>query len=111
MIINTARGAVVHTADLLKFINNGIVGAYGADVFENERGIFFFDHSAKGIEDPMLKQLLAKKNVLITPHQAFATYEALENIAETTFYNILEWAAGATPENELTHRSAAIAYD
>jgi len=110
MIINTARGAVVHTGDLLKYLNNGIIGAYGADVYENERGIFFFDHSARGIDDTMLKQLLAKKNVLITPHQAFATYEALVNIAETTFYNILEWASGATPENELTHKASAIAY-
>ena len=110
MIINTARGAVVRTSDLLKYLNNGIIGAYGADVYENERGIFFFDHSAKGIEDTMLKHLLAKRNVLITPHQAFATYEALVNIAETTFYNILEWSAGTTPENELTHKSSAIAY-
>jgi D-lactate dehydrogenase len=110
MIINTARGAVVNTKDLLKYLDNGIIGAYGADVYENERGIFFFDHSARGIGDEMLSRLLAKKNVLITPHQAFATYEALVNIAETTFYNILEWAAGATPENELTHKSEAIAF-
>jgi D-lactate dehydrogenase len=110
MIINTARGAVVDTVDLLKYLNNGIIGAYGADVYENERGIFFFDHSAKGIEDTMLKQLLSKRNVLITPHQGFATYEALVNIADTTFYNILEWASGATPENELTHKAAGLTY-
>ena len=58
----------------------------------------------------MLKQLLSRRNVLITPHQGFATYEALVNIAETTFYNILEWAAGATPENELTHKAVGLTY-
>jgi len=110
MIINTARGAVVDTEALLKYLNSGIIGSYGADVYEKERGIFFFDHSAMGIEDKVLKQLLAKKNVLITPHQAFATYEALANIADTTFYNILEWAAGATPDNELNQKSSVITY-
>jgi D-lactate dehydrogenase len=110
MIINTARGAVVNTASLLKYLKNGIIGAYGADVYENERGIFFYDHSAKDIDDELLKQLLSQKNVLITPHQGFATYEALVNIAETTFYNIVEWASGATPENELTHKAVGLTY-
>jgi D-lactate dehydrogenase len=110
MIINTARGAVVDTVDLVKYLNIGIIGAYGADVYENERGLFFFDHSAKGVNDNMLKDLLARKNVMITPHQAFATYEALVNIAETTFYNILEWAAGAIPDNQLNRKSSVITY-
>ena len=110
MIINTARGGVVHTGDLLKYLDKGIIGAYGADVYENERGIFFFDHSDKGIQDKMLKELLQKKNVLITPHQAFATSEALASIADITFYNILEWAAGATPENELNQKTSVITY-
>jgi D-lactate dehydrogenase len=110
MIINTARGGVVHTGDLLKYLDKGIIGAYGADVYENERGVFFFDHSAQGIQDKMLKQLLEKRNVLITPHQAFATSEALADIAEITFYNILEWAAGATPENELNQKTSVITY-
>jgi D-lactate dehydrogenase len=110
MIINTARGAVVDTGDLLKYLDKGIIGSYGADVYENERGIFFVDHSAKGIQDKTLKQLLAKKNVLITPHQGFATYEALVNIADITFYNILEWAAGATPDNELNQKTSVITY-
>lgn len=110
MIINTARGAVVNTRDLLKYLDKGIIGAYGADVYENERGIFFFDHSAQGIQDSLLKDLLSRKNVLITPHQAFATYEALVNIADTTFYNIVEWAAGALPDNELNRKHSVITY-
>jgi D-lactate dehydrogenase len=47
-------------------------------------------------------KLLSMDNVLVTPHQGFATREALTNIADTTFYNILEWQAGLSPENELT---------
>lgn len=110
IIINTARGGVIHTADLLKYLDKGIIGGYAADVYEYEKGLFFFDHSKKGIQDKMLKQLLQNTNVIITPHQAFATSEALENIAEITFYNILEWAAGATPDNELNQKTSVITY-
>lgn len=102
MIINTARGLIVKTEDLLPYLDNGIVKGYGMDVYENERGIFFFDHSGETLQDPMLEKLLSMKNVLVTPHQGFATYEALSNIADTTFYNILEWKEGLRPENELT---------
>jgi D-lactate dehydrogenase len=110
MIINTARGAVIDTKDLLKYLDKGIIGSYGADVYENERGIFFYDHSKNGINDNMLAELLKRKNVIITPHQAFATYEALVNIAETTFYNILEWAEGAVPDNEINKKTSVITY-
>ncbi|MBL7696891.1 MAG: 2-hydroxyacid dehydrogenase [Chitinophagaceae bacterium] len=103
IIINTARGGVVNTSDLITYLRNGIIAAYGMDVYEKEKGIFFFDHSLKGIADPMLKELLSMKNVLVTPHQAFATREALMNIATTTFSTILTWSAGVRPDNELTH--------
>jgi D-lactate dehydrogenase len=42
------------------------------------------------------------KNVLVTPHQAFATNEALNNIAETTFLNINSWQKGMRC-NDLTY--------
>ncbi len=88
MLINTGRGACVNTVDVIEGLENGQIGYYGADVYENERGLFFCDLSGKEMKDDMLKKLLAMPNVLITPHQAFATVQALTNIADTTFYNI-----------------------
>jgi D-lactate dehydrogenase len=108
MIINTSRGAVVKTDDLITFLENGIIGACGLDVYEYEKGIFFYDHSRERLDDKMLLKLLSMKNVLVTSHQAFATYEALTNIAETTFYNLQEWNAGLITENELTTSSNLI---
>jgi D-lactate dehydrogenase len=110
LIINTARGGIVNTTDLLEYLKNGIIGGYGMDVYENERGTFFFDHSTDGISDPILGELLTMKNVLVTPHQAFATREALTNICETTFSTILTWSAFVRPNKELTHESPAITY-
>jgi D-lactate dehydrogenase len=102
MIINTGRGGVIKTEDLIDYLKNGQVGSCGLDVYENEKGIFFFDHSAKNLDDAMLAQLLSFPNVLLTPHQAFATNEALEGIAAITFDNISAWAEDRICENELT---------
>ena len=100
MLINTARGAVVNTPELIRFLDNGTVRYYGMDVYEKEKGLFFYDHSGVPINDPVLERLLSMPNVLISPHQAFATHEALTNIAHTTFYNISCWLAGKKTENE-----------
>ena len=103
MIINTARGAVVKSEDIIANLENGHIGYYGMDVYENEKGVFFFDHSGKDLNDPLLEKLLSFTNVLVTPHQAFATVEALNNIAVTSFLNIDYWKNGARSGNELTH--------
>lgn len=101
ILINTARGGIVHTKDLIKALENKRIGGYCTDVYEKERGLFFKDHSKDGIKDEQLKKLLSLPNVLLTPHQAFVTREALENIANITFDTINTWEAGKTPKNEL----------
>ena len=104
ILINTGRGACVNTADIIGGLENGNIGAYGADVYENEKGIFFYDHRGEELKDEMLIKLLSMQNVLITPHQAFATKEALTNIAVTTFHNIKCWIENRQSENQLTAR-------
>ena len=102
VIINTSRGKVVHTEHILNGLKSGKIGALGIDVYENERGIFFADHSHEIPNDDLLIKLNAMPNVLITGHQAFMTDEALTNIAETTIYNLDCWSKGRETENELT---------
>ncbi|MGB3150907.1 MAG: NAD(P)-dependent oxidoreductase, partial [Maribacter sp.] len=101
ILINTARGAIVETDALIKLLENKLLGGYCTDVYEKERGVFFKDNSKNGIKDERLKKLLSFSNVLLTPHQAFVTKEALSNIAEITFKNIDCWAEGKTCKNEL----------
>jgi D-lactate dehydrogenase len=101
MLINTSRGACIHTEDVLRSLENGHIGYFGTDVYEKERGLFFYDWSGREIQDEILKRLLALPNVLITPHQAFATREALTNIMQTTFSAISSWANGRHADNEL----------
>lgn len=104
-LINTSRGACVKTVDLIEALESGKLGAYGADVYENEQGLFFHDFSDKIFEDPLLDKLLSFSNVLLTPHQAFATKETLNSMAATTFQNITRWKMDEPSENELFKRS------
>ena len=101
ILINTARGAIVETDALIKSIENKHLGGYCTDVYEKEKGIFFKDNSKNGIKDERLKKLLSFSNVLLTPHQAFVTKEALVSIAKITFENMDCWAEGKTSNNEL----------
>ena len=104
-LVNTARGGIVKTDDLIEALQKGILGGYATDVYEGERGIFFKDNSKRGIDDQKLKDLIAMPNVLLTPHQAFATKEALERIAETTIYNLDCWEEGRSCKNELGYET------
>lgn len=103
IIINTARGAVLNTEHVIKGLKNNRIGALGIDVYENEKGLFFQDHSYDFPNDDILIKLNAIPNVLITGHHAFLTDEALTNIAETTIYNLDCWNEKKETENELTN--------
>jgi D-lactate dehydrogenase len=102
VLINTARGGIIDTEALLAALESGQVGAAGLDVYEHEKGIFFRNLSNTPVTDPLLLKLLSLDNVFITPHQGFATKEALTNIAATTCHNIACWEMGIQCINELT---------
>ena len=106
MLINTSHGGCVNTADVVEGLENGHIGYYGADAYENERGVFFYDHSGKELKDDILKKLLIMPNVIITPINAIATQEALTNIAAVTYYNIDCWKNNQHSTNELTMQNS-----
>jgi D-lactate dehydrogenase len=99
--INTARGSLVNTEDLIEMIENKTIAAAGLDVYEKEKQIFFINHAHHEIEDHLYTILRSLPNVLITGHQAFLTEEALQGIAKTTIANLNAWAYNGISENEL----------
>lgn len=101
MLINTGRGALIHTREVINALKTGKIGYLGLDVYEEEAKLFFEDHSLEILQDDMISRLLSFKNVLITSHQGFLTDTALKNIAETTIYNIDCFANNAACANEL----------
>jgi D-lactate dehydrogenase len=88
MLINTSRGALVNTKDVVDALKKGHIGYFGMDVYEEEEHLFFEDHSEEILLDETIARLLTFRNVLITGHQAFLTREALQNIATTTINNL-----------------------
>ena len=82
IFINTARGPIVDSQALADALNAGKIRAAGIDVFEMEPPI------------PKDHPLVNAKNVLLAPHVAFATKEAMERRAEIVFENLYAWLDG-----------------
>ena len=101
MLINTSRGGLVNTKDVITGLKSGVIGYFGIDVYEEEAGLFFEDHSEGILQDDVIARLLSFRNVLITSHQAFLTQTALQNIADTTFYNLDCYARNEDCKNEI----------
>lgn len=100
-LINTGRGGLVNTQDLIQQLKTGHLGGAGLDVYEEEENIFFQDHSNEVLQDDVLARLLTFPNVIITSHQAFLTEEALHNIAVTTLSNISDFEKGKQLKNQV----------
>ncbi len=101
MIINTGRGKLINTHDLIHGLKSHKVGFAGLDVYEEESEYFFEDRSNRILDDDALARLLSFNNVIVTSHQAFFTEEALHNIAETTLQNIQDFADSKSLVNEV----------
>ena len=82
VLINTARGPVVDSQALADALNEGKIAGAAVDVFENEPPVAK-DHP-----------LLQAKNLIATPHVAFATKEALIKRAIINFDNVKYWMEG-----------------
>ena len=101
MIINTGRGLLINTNDLIEGLKEKKIAAAGLDVYEEEGEYFYEDKSDKIIDDDVLARLLSFNNVIVTSHQAFFTKEALHNIAETTLQNIEDFRCHRPLVNEV----------
>lgn len=101
MLINTSRGGLVHTKAVINALKSGKIKYLGLDVYEEEKGLFFESHAEDFLQDDIISRLMTFRNVLITSHQAFLTDTALQNIFETTLYNIDCWEQGRKSENLL----------
>lgn len=99
VLINTARGSIVETAALVKALNEGILAGVGLDVLEEETELKNMRQLIleSDLDDEDLRTVLSNHilidmdNVIITPHNAFNTKEALTRILNTTIENILSF--------------------
>lgn len=96
ILINTARGGVVETEAMVEGLRSGVIGGVGLDVLEEEGGVqdeisfMFSGHPGeKELRTVLANHILMElPNVVITPHNAFNTFEARQRIFRTTAQNI-----------------------
>jgi D-lactate dehydrogenase len=101
MLINTSRGGLINTQDVIEALKSGKLGSVGLDVYEQESKLFFKNLSEDVIQDDLISRLISFPNVLITSHQGFFTREAMQQIATTTFINADAFAGGSKLDNEV----------
>ena len=101
LIINTARGELIHTKDLIAGLKSGKVGGAALDVFEGESKIIYRDCSQKQIDNDSLMILKSMPNVQITPHQAFFTHQAVSDMVETSLKSLLEFSSTGEAMNSI----------
>ncbi len=99
ILVNTSRGALIKTNDLIEGIRMHKFAGVGLDVYEEETNNVFEDRSDEILEHSTTARLLSFPNVMITSHQGFFTREALDNIASTTLQNALDFTAGTPCPN------------
>jgi D-lactate dehydrogenase len=105
-LINTARGAIVETEALVEALKSGVLAGAALDVLEEEGDLtdevklLTSAHPNEGELKTVLAEhyLINHPRVIVTPHLAFNTQEAVERILNTTIENIQRFEAGA-PEN------------
>lgn len=101
LLVNTSRGALVKTDDLIEGIRMHKFSGVGLDVYEEETHNVFEDRSDEILEHSTTARLLSFPNVMITSHQGFFTKEALTAIAETTLQNAADFVEGKDTPNEV----------
>ncbi len=101
ILVNTSRGALVDTDELIEGIRLNKFLGVGLDVYEEETGNVYEDRSDEIMQHSVTARLLSFPNVMITSHQGFYTKEALEAIAETTLQNMVDAAAGVKNGNDV----------
>lgn len=101
ILVNTSRGALVKTDDLIEGIRMHKFAGVGLDVYEEETDNVFEDRSDEILKHSTTARLLSFPNVMITSHQGFFTREALQSIAQTTLQNAMNFLAGIYGPNDI----------
>lgn len=93
-IINMARGSLIDTDALIRGLESGKVGAAALDVIEKEGEIYYKDFKYAPAGHHQMAVLQSMPNVLMTPHTAFFTNEAVGDMIRYSIESCLNTAMG-----------------
>ncbi|WP_191363551.1 D-2-hydroxyacid dehydrogenase [Limosilactobacillus oris] len=101
-LVNASRGPVVVTADLVAALKDHQLAAAALDTFEGENEVVMTDRREKGLADvPLVEELHAMDNVILTPHIAFFTNLAVKNMVDFALEDVLLILAGKHSPHEV----------
>lgn len=103
MIINCARGTLIDTQALIRGLDTKKVGFAALDVLENENGLYFLNRMGEPLANHDLAILSSYPNVIVSPHTAFFTEEAVSNMIENSIRGLLGFETGEDNIFEVTH--------
>jgi len=110
LLVNTARGPIVDISAIRQGLKNNIFGGVALDTFEGEN---VWIHKENILNDTNLpstetfkqaieaQSLLRYDNVILTPHNAFNSYEARQRMIETTLFNIATFCKNGDCANRI----------
>ena len=101
ILVNTSRGALIKTDDLIAGIRSRKFFGIGLDVYEEETPNVFENREDDILESSITARLLSFPNVIVTSHQGFLTEEALEAISRTTLDNAMDFLNGSVNESNI----------
>lgn len=101
VLVNTSRGALVKTDDLIQGIRENRFFGVGLDVYEEEGNNVFENREDELLEHSVTARLLSFPNVIVTSHQGFLTKEALAAISQTTLQNAVDFEKGTISAGNL----------
>lgn len=101
LLINTSRGALISTEDLIKGIRRHKFSGVGLDVYEEEQENVFENREDDILNTSVTARLLSFPNVIVTSHQGFLTHEALEKISLVTLENAKSFEDGRIIETNM----------
>lgn len=93
-IINTARGSLINTDDLITAIEEKKIGGVALDVIENESNIYYNDLKCEVLSNRDLALLKSYPNVILTPHTAFYTDQAVSDMVEHSILSCILFMEG-----------------
>lgn len=82
ILVNTARGPIVHTEDLFQALEEGYIAGAALDVYEGEAPYVPVDWRGRNITDPIYQQLVKHPQIIYTPHTAYYTDTAVQNLID-----------------------------
>lgn len=108
ILVNTSRGALISTEDLIRGIRKHKFAGVGLDVYEEEQENVFENREDDILESSVTARLLSFPNVIVTSHQGFLTEEALEAISESTIKNAIDFENGNPEKSNIVGQTALI---